>query len=273
MSALLLGLLLLATPDAGTGAQWLGPKQTRLPSRVVTLAPSLTETVLALGKGSLLVGVSRFDEAPEVAKLKRVGGFNDPSIEAVVALKADLVLAQKAPANQKAVEKMGELGIAVLALPLTTVEDALEATLKVGEAVGAQEKAKTLVGDVRRTREEVRARAKAHKPLRVLFVYGWQPLVVAGPGSFAHELLLDTGAANVAQAAPTAYPLFSAESAVALHPDMVIDAADVSDGKAGFQSLTGLKEARWLTLPSKDMLHPGPSLQKGLLELERLLYP
>ena len=80
-------------------------------------------------------------------------------------------------------------------------------------------------------------------------------------------------AVNVAQPAPTAYPLFSAESAVALHPEVVIDAADVSDGKAAFQALTGLKQARWLTLPSKDLLHPGPSLQKGLLELEKLLYP
>ncbi len=273
MTALVLALLLGAAPDSGAGALWLGPHPTKTPSRVVTFAPSLTETVLALGKGALLVGVSRYDEAPEVKALKRMGGFNDPSIEAVLAAKAELVLVQKAPANQKAVEKMGELGIPVLALPLTTVEDALEATLQIGEALGAKQKAQALVDEVRRTREEVRGRAKARKPLRVLFVYGWQPLVVAGPGSFAHELLADTGAVNVAAAAPTSYPLFSAESAVALHPDVVLDAADVIDGKAAFQSLAGLKEARWLTLPSKDLLHPGPSLQQGLLQLEKLLYP
>lgn len=273
MSALLVALLLAATPDAGSGAQWLGPKPKGAATRIVTLAPSLTETVLGLGKGPALVGVSRFDEFPEVAKLKRVGGFNDPSVEAVVALKADLVLAQKAPANQKAVEKMGELGIPVLAVPLTTVEDVLDATLKIGEAVGAAEKAKAQVDAVRKTRADVQGRAKGRASLKVLFVYGWQPLVVAGPGSFAHELLVDTGAVNVAQAAPTSYPLFSAEAAVALHPDVVVDAADVVDGKATFRSLAGLKDARWVTLPSKDMLHPGPTLAKGLLELEALLYP
>jgi iron complex transport system substrate-binding protein len=271
----LLALLLTGTaPDAGTGgALWLGPKPTRLPSRVVTLAPSLTETVLALGKGALLVGVSRFDEAPEVSKLKRVGGFNDPSIESVVALKAELVLVQKAPANQKPVEKMAELGIPVLALPLTTLEDALEATLKVGAALGASDAATALVTQVRNTQAEVRARAMSRKRLRVLLVYGWQPLVVAGPGSFAHELLLDAGAVNVAQASPTPYPVFSAESAVALKPDVVLDAADVPDGKETYQSLPGLKQARWVTLRSKDLLHPGPSLGRGLLELEQLLYP
>ena len=98
MKTALLSLLLLAPADGGF---WLGPRPSKTPSRVVTIAPSLTQTVLALGKGEVLVGVSRFDERPEVAKLKRVGGFNDPSIEAVVALKADLVLVQMAPANQK----------------------------------------------------------------------------------------------------------------------------------------------------------------------------
>ncbi|MBS1150286.1 MAG: hemin transporter substrate-binding protein [Myxococcaceae bacterium] len=273
MTTALLAVLLLASADAGPAAVWLGPKPVKVPSRVVTIAPSLTQTVLALGKGGLLVGVSRFDEAPEVAKLKRVGGFNDPSIEAVVALKADLVLVQMAPANQKPVEKMAELGIPVLALPLTRVDDVLEATVQIGAALGAEERAKALVAKVHQTRAEVRARAKTRRPLRVLIVYGFAPLVVAGPGSFVHELLLDTGATNVAQASPSAYPVFSAEAALVLKPDVVVDVADVDIGKAALQALPGLKQARWVKPPSKDLLQPGPALQNGLLELEALLYP
>jgi iron complex transport system substrate-binding protein len=269
----LLAVVLLASADAGTGGIWLGPKPAGVPARVVTIAPSLTQTVLALGKGELLVGVSRFDEAPEVEKLKRVGGFNDPSIEAVVALNAQLVIVQKAPANQKPVEKMAELGIPVLALQLTTVDDVLVATQKIGDALGASQKASELVENVKKTRADVRARGKKRKALRVLIVYGFQPLVVAGPGSFAHELLLDTGAVNVAQSAPSAYPVFSAEAALALKPDVVLDAADVDTGKAALQSLPGLKQARWIKPASKDLLQPGPSLQHGLLELEALLYP
>ena len=265
--------LLLAATDAGSGGVWLGPRPTRPPSRVVTLAPSLTQTVLALGKGELLVGVSRFDEAPEVASRKRVGGFNDPSIEAVVALKADLLLVQMAPANQKPVEKIAQLGIPVLAMPLTTVEDVLEAILRIGEALGVTDKAQVLVEGIEHTRTEVRARGKKRKALKVLIVFGFQPLVVAGPGSFAHQLLLDTGAVNVAQASPSAYPVFSAEAALALKPDVVLDAADVDTGKEALKSLPGLKQARWLKPGSKDLLQPGPALQHGLLELEALLYP
>ena len=267
----MIGALLALTLAADGGAVWLGPKPPANPKRVVTIAPSLTATVLALGKGALLVGVSRFDEAPEVAGCKRVGGFNDPSVEAVVALKADLVLVQMAPANQKPVEKMAELGIPVLALPLTTVHDALEATRKVGEALGAGPQAEALVAKVNAARAQVRARAKTRKAVRVLLVYGFQPLVVAGPGSFAHELLTDTGAVNVALAAPTAYPVFSPESALTLKPDVVFDAADVDTGKDALQAL--LPRARWVKPLAKDLLQPGPALDRGLLELEALLYP
>ena len=92
-----LALLLAAAPS---GPQWLGPKPGASLQRVVTLAPSLTETVLSLDAGTLLVGVSRYDEAPEVAGLPRVGGFSDPSVEAVLALKPQLVIVQRAPGNQ-----------------------------------------------------------------------------------------------------------------------------------------------------------------------------
>ncbi len=269
MTKALLALFLLAAPDAGT--VWLGPRLSVSPTRVVTIAPSLTDTVIALGKGDVLVGVSRFDEAPEVKGLKRVGGFNDPSVEAVVALKTQLVLVQMAPANQKPVEKMAELGIPVLAVPLTTVADVQEAMLRIGEALGAAAEARALVAKVAATREAVRSRAKGRKALRVLVVYGFQPLVVAGPGSFAHELLSDTGAVNVAQASVTAYPVFSPEAALALRPDVVLDAADVASGKESLQGL--LKSARWVKPKSKDLLQPGPGLGRGLLELEALLYP
>lgn len=272
MNAVLLALVLLADGGSG-GVRWLGPKLTKTPSRVVTLAPSLTQTVIALGKADALVGVSRFDEAPEVAQLKRVGGFNDPSIEAVVALKADLVLVQMAPANQKPVEKMAELGIPVLALPLTTIDDVLDATLRIGDALGAAGKAAELVAKVNQTRAEVRARGEKRTPVRVLIVYGFQPLVVAGPGSFADELISDTGAVNIARASPSAYPVFSAESAVALRPDVVVDAADVDVGKAALRSLPGLKQARWVKPVRKDLLQPGPGLGRGLLEIEALVYP
>ena len=268
---MLLSLVVSVAVAAG-GAQWLGPKPKAEVRRVVTVAPSLTETVQRLGAGSTLVGVSRFDEAKEVAALPRIGGFVDPSVEAIIALKPDLLVVQKAPGNQGPVEKLASLGVPVLALPLTTIADVLESIRVLGGALGKGAEADALVKRIEAARARVRekARQRGTRP-KVLFVYGWTPLVVAGPGSFAHELLLDCGAENVAQAATTAYPVYSLESVVRLKPDVIIDAADVPDGKEQVKALEPLAKVRWVELTSKDLLHPGPTLETGLETLSDLL--
>jgi iron complex transport system substrate-binding protein len=264
---------LLALVLAGAGSvQWLGPKPPAQVTRVVTLAPSLTETVVALGAAQVLVGVSRFDELPEVKALPRVGGFSDVSVEAVLAARPQVLLVQKSPGNQKPVETLASLGVTVLALPLTTVDDVAQAMREVAAVLHREKEGRALVDALASARTEMRAAAlkRGTRP-RVLFAYGFAPLVVAGPGSFAHELLEDCGAVNVAEKAPTAYPTYSLERVVALTPEVLVDAADTADGRDAMRALPPLKKMRWLTLPSKDLLHPGPSLAKGLTELCSLI--
>jgi iron complex transport system substrate-binding protein len=249
----------------------MGPPPPAQVKRVVTLAPSLTELVLALNRGDALVGVSRFDELPEVARLPRVGGFVDPSVEAVVALQPELVLAQTAPGNRGPVERIAELGIPVLALPLHTVADIRFALLEVGKVLGASAPAAELVKALDEARARARESAKGQPRLRVLFVYGFEPLVVAGPASFAGELLGDVGAVNAADGVDRAYSVFSVERAVRARADVVIDASDTGQGKEKLRELPGLREARWVKVPSRRLMQPGPGLAKGLEELVELL--
>ncbi len=262
-----------SSPPIHPAPRFLGPPVPAKVRRVVTLAPSLTEMVQVLGAGNTLVGVSRFDEAPEVAKLPRVGGFVDPSVEAVIALKPDLLLVQPGPGNQRPVEKMAQLGVPVLMLPLHSVKDVLAALRAVGGALGRGKEAEGLISRIESTRARVREAAKQRTAPRVLFVYGFEPLVVAGPGSFADELLRDAGGVNVAADARSAYPLYSVERAVRARPDVVVDAADVDVGKDRLRALPGLSAARWVEVPSLALLQPGPSLGRGLEELFGLLHP
>ncbi|ATB28853.1 ABC transporter substrate-binding protein [Melittangium boletus] len=274
--SLLLTLCLAAPAPAAPPAEaprFLGPKPPATVKRVVTLVPSLTETVLALGAGSTLVGVSRFDEAKEVAGLPRVGGFVNPSVETVLKLKPDLVLVQPGPGNQRPVELMAELGAPVLLLPLHSVADTKAALKAVGAALGKKKEAEALVERIESTRARIREAAKGQKSPRVLLVYGFEPLVVAGPGSFADELLRDAGAINVAADAGSAYAVYSLERAVRARPEVVVDAADVDTGKDKTRALPGLSQARWVDVPSLALLQPGPSLGRGLEELFELLYP
>lgn len=266
--------LLFALVMASSGGQWLGPKPVAEVKRIVTVAPSLTETIVALGGLDRLVGVSRFDEQPEVEKLARVGGFTDPSVETIVALNPDVAVVQMSPGNQKPVERLAALGVPVLALPLTSVSDVLDAMRQLGQLLHREERAKEMVAGFERTRQRIReaAKARSHQPA-VLLVYGFSPLVVAGPGSFAHELLVDCGARNAAEKAPTPYPTYPLERVVALTPDIIIDAADTATGRDAVKKLAPLKKARWVTLKSKELLHPGPTLAQGLEGLNGLLFP
>jgi len=259
-------LLLSAAP-----AQYLGPTPKLPVTRVVTLAPSITETVLALGARDSLIAVSRFCEFPEVATLPKAGGFTDISVETIVALKPQLVVVQKSPGNQKPVETLARLGIPVLALPLTSVEDVATAMTELGRVLGKVAEAKALVDELAAARARERA-VKVEKKKRVLFVYGFSPLVVAGPGSFAHELLLDCGAVNAADQAPTSYPTYSLEKLVTLVPDVIVDASDVKEGRAALEQLAPLKKAKWVEVPTKALMHPGPALAKALPSLCALVH-
>ena len=260
--------MLLAFVLAASPVQWLGPPPPSPATRVVTLAPSLTETVLALGAKDALVGVSRFCDFPEVKALPKAGGFNDVSMETVVALKPQLVVVQKAPGNQQAVENLARLGISVLALPLTTVDDVSLAMTTLGHALGKDARAKELTDELAKARADARAaQPKKKKKKSVLFVYGFSPLVVAGPGSFAHELLEDCGAVNLAQKAPSAYPTYSVEKLVTSKPDLILDASEVHEGRAELEQLAPLKTVKWVALPTTDLLHPGPALARALPQL------
>ena len=272
ISALLTVALLGAGTDAGP-LRMLGPAPRGEVRRVVTLAPSLTDVVLALGAGDRLVGVSRFDERPEVARLPRVGGFVDPSVEAVMSLHPDLILALPGPGNRRAVETMGELGAPVLLLPLGTVAEVLAAERATGKALGRAEQGEALARELESTRARIRERARATRPVRVLLVYGFEPLVVAGPGGFADELLSDAGALNVARDAASPYPVYSVERALQRRPELILDASDTSAGRERMRALPGLREARWAEVPGQALLHPGPALGRGLEQLFALVHP
>lgn len=269
-AALTLTLLVLGASDT---LQYYGPKPKAEVRRVVTLAPSLTELVVSVGAKDRLVGVSRFDTLPEVKALPRVGGFVDPSVEAVVALQPDLVLVQPGPGNRGPVLKMAELGVPVLALPLHDMGQVLAAIREVGKALGETEAGDRVARELEQQRADVRAKAKQVKPKKVLVIYGFQPLVVAGPGSFVHELLQDAGAVNAAASAQAPYPVYSAESALRAKPDVVIDAVMGHEGSGEqLRALPGLREARWVTVPTEDLLHPGPKIGRGLQTLFELIH-
>ncbi len=245
----------------------LGPEPKREIHRVVTLAPSLTELVLALGAGERLVGVTRFDDDPRVASLPRIGGYNDPEPEAVLRLAPDLILAQPAPENRGPVEALARLGVPIDAFKLGTMAEIQTALLAVGARLGLSAKAAALVQELTLHRSEMRTRAPA-KGERVLLVFGLDPLVVAGRGGFAGELLEDTGAINALDD-PRPFVRLSAEAAVASHPARILLCG--VESPSGRSALPGLADSLVTTLQGTALMHPGPRLVEALDQLAATL--
>jgi iron complex transport system substrate-binding protein len=249
----------------------LGPPAPARAQRIVSLAPSLSELVLALGAGERLVGVTRFDDDPRTAKLPRVGGYNDPEPETVLELRPDLVLAQPAPSNRGPVEALARLGVPIDVLPLSRVRDVEEALVAVAHRLGDEARGRALADGIERHRVEVRARVAALPKVRALLVFGLEPLVVAGPTSFAGELLDDAGGAALIDDRARPFVRLSAEAAVAARPELILLCG--VQARPGREALPGLPGVPVRELRSSALLHPGPRLAEALDDLVAALHP
>ena len=259
-------------PLPRTEPLWLGPPAPARPVRVVSLAPSLTDTVVALGEAGRLVGVTRYDTAPEVKSLPRVGGFLDPSPEAVLGLRPDLVLWLADGGAYPAVRRIAELGVPVLALPVVGVPDVLRSARRVGAALGNPAAGERLAAEMDGAVRAAEERAASLPRRRVLLVIGRDPLVVAGPGSYPDALLRIAGGVNVVKG-ERPWPVYSLERAVADDPDLVVDAAvnEPVDTVARLDAIPAVKAGRVVRLPDDRVLRPGPQLPAALKQLQAAL--
>ena len=265
---------------AAGGVLWIGERPRAPPRRVVVLAPSLTDVVLAMGLGDRLAGVTRLDDAPEVAHLPRVGGFLDPNPEAILGLSPDLVLWVTDGGALATVRRIAGLSrssrrpFPILAIEIDSLADVLATPRIVGEALGEPARGEALGLKLSAEVEAVRRRAAGVARKRVLFVVGREPLVVAGPGSFPAELLHVCGAESVV-AGERPWPVYPLEKAVADDPDVVVDAAvqEPADGLSRLAAIPAVRRGAVVRLPDDDLIRPGPRMIRGLAGLFRALHP
>jgi iron complex transport system substrate-binding protein len=199
----------MPTPEVGEGS----------PQRLVSLAPSLTEIILALDRGERLVGVTRFCEGvrPEV---RRVGDLRF-DVEAILALRPDRVFAIETQSQVGLRKALAGRGIAVEVLPAETVDDIRFALGRLGQLLEAEEAAATWVSEIDRA-----LRTQPEGPLvRGLFVVERQSLTVAGGGSFVDEMLRAAGIENVFGKETWSYQSVELETIAARNPVIILDAS------------------------------------------------
>ena len=171
------------------------------PQRIVSTAPSITEMLYALGLGDRVVAVTRFCRYPPEALLKpKIGDYINPNIEAIAALKPDLVIIQTNPVRLR--ERLTGVHLRTIEVDQQNIAGIYESIRKVGDATGVPDRAAKLVDELRTGLDALRARTAALKPVRVMFVVGRSQgrldgLVVVGRASFLNEVIRIAGGENI----------------------------------------------------------------------------
>lgn len=247
------------------------------PERIVSLAPSNTEILFALGLGDKVAGVTAYcDYPPEAAQKEKVGGYSTINIEKVVALNPDLILASGG-VQEEVVEQLEGLGVTVVALWPDNLDGILHDITLVGDITGVKDTADALTENLRQRIENiVNAVENASKP-EVFYVVWDEPLMTAGQGTFPDDLITRAGGVNIGADAGTSYLIYSLEVLVQQNPSVII----LSHGKtpadmaslAGWQDLTAVRENKVFTIDPDITSRPGPRIVDGLEQMARYIHP
>jgi len=251
------------------------------PQRILSLAPSNTEILFALGLGDKIVGTDNFSDYPEEAKAKdKVGGLIDPNPEMMLALKPDVAFAIGGSDKQYA--KLLEQNIPVVVLQPKTLNEVYDTIRLAGRVTGVPDKADAVVKQMQDRIAAVVDKTKgltdAQRPGVFYEVYH-DPLMTVGPGSFIHDLIGLAGGRNVAEKVGKDYAEVSPELLVQQNPDLIISPyADfiksVKDGKyPAWAGVTAVKKNQLFQVDDNMMSRPGPRLADALQQMGRIIHP
>lgn len=257
-----------------TSAAWATP-----PQRIVSLAPNLTEILFDLGLGNRVAGVTRFCDWPAAAKRKpQVGGYTNPSLEAIVALRPDLVVMTDEGTPREIHDRLVRLGITVYVFRAKRLAELPQALRDIGPAVGAEKTAEKRALAIEDTLHRFSSRARERKgDIRTaLFIIQPEPLMVAGPGTVIDDAMTVLGVRNIATGAASPYPKMSVEEVFRRSPDVILIGRGSMTGTGGSKLLR-----QWRTLPAvrkgrvyvvgETLYRLSPRLLEGMEEMVRLI--
>lgn len=241
------------------------------PQRIITLIPSLTESVCALGACGRLVGVDRYSNWPaEVARLPHLGGLDDVQIERVVALKPDLVLASP---SSRAVERLRVLGLHVVVVEARTHAEVRSTLAELGRLLGEPAAAERVWAGIVRDLDTAAARVPTGWRGQRAYVEVAPDPYAAGTVSFIGETLTRLGLANIVPAAMGPFPKLSPEFVVRAQPDLIIATRRdwaAMPGRPGWAALAAVRRGRacaFAPAPYDVLVRPGPRMGEGALLL------
>jgi iron complex transport system substrate-binding protein len=248
--------------------------------RIVSLVPSVTETLFALGIGDEVVGVSSYDDyPPAVTRLPRVGSFLTPNLEAIAALRPTIVMGRGISSNQRELHALRALGYETLMLEDDSLAQIEQSIRTIGKRMGRSLQAEGIVASIEANVSDVRTRVHPYPQRRTLMLVGHQPIVAVGTGTYLDDLLKVAGADNIADAAAQQWPQLSIEYIVAMRPEVIIDGQMGTDPQSPSQywntypTIPAVTNHRVVGYPEDPTLHPGPRVGGTLEMIAKLVHP
>lgn len=271
-----------------TEVDTLGRKVTiqRMPARIISLAPSNTEILFALGAGDRVVGVTTVCNYPlEAVKKEKVGGFaaSTISIERILALKPDFVLSTGSM-HKTVIDALGRSGIAVYALEVNSMAELFSELEKLGRMLGNSENAKLLVRSmgerIGRVKDTVDSVPLEKRP-RVFWEMYDDPLMTAGKDSFQSEVIEIAGGRNIFSDLPGSWPIVNQEEVIRRNPQVIMGSDDHGDKlsaeqikrRPGWSGVDAVKNGRIYLIPGDLVGRTGPRLVDAVEDIAKALYP
>jgi iron complex transport system substrate-binding protein len=252
------------------------------PQRIVSLAPSITEILFAIGQGSRVVGVTEFSNyPPEAADLPEVGSYVQLDIERIIALRPDLCIATRDGNPIEVISVLESLKVPVYAVDPRNLKTVMETVEELGKLLHAETEARKVISGMEERIQRVERRvASAKTRPKVFYQIGISPIVSAGTNTCIHELIQMAGGENIARG-PAAYPRMSHEQVLGLSPDIIIITSmargavfeTVKQEWAQWQDIPAVKNNRISVINSDLLDRPTPRLAEGLELLADILHP
>lgn len=250
------------------------------PRRVISLAPSLTETLFALKAGDLLVGrTARCNHPPEASNVPVVGEYMRPDLERIIDLKPDLVLAPQSEIRAEVISRLTALGIPVFIDDTRNLDDIRELISRLGHLLRRATDATKCIERFDRLRARVLKRIQNANTPTVLIAVGSAPLVAASGKSFLGSLILEAGGRNIVENTHIQFPKFSIEEVLRKDPDFILVLDKECEGQRCIEgwkrhwNLRAVKTGRLHVMDADLMARPSPRIVEGLYQLAKILHP
>jgi iron complex transport system substrate-binding protein len=239
-------------------------------TRAVSLAPSVTESVFAVGGGDRLVGVTTYCDYPAQARtIAKVGDTLNPNLETIISLKPEVVFVSTASQIEAFTNTLAANGVVVFVLNPQGVDGVLKDLRQLGDLFGTRERADRVVADLQTRMSTVGKMVSGEEPVRVFVQFSKEPLFTTGRDSFLNEVLERAGAVSVTADVASAFPKLSKETAAALDPDVIIlsQSEDNVEPNDAFKGSPAVRAGRVYTINADLLSRPGPRIVDAIEQI------